>query len=458
VPAMRSGLFGFAVASVAVLSAGAMPGCTCRARPGGADGGGGDFDGQAPRSASASLRAPDASSGSIFSAPIAGAHVGAGAVIVVGLVTAGATITAARLEADGHVAWTKPLLDGVSWAPDVDLKAFPISGGAGGAVVVWRGPHAGRVLRQLVAVGGDGRILDGPITIGAAACATDDGAAWSEAAGQRGSKLRMRTGLSGAPHEEPGPTITEDFTMICGAHRAYAITEGDEGAPPRVLAIPPAAGTPRLTLGPETFGHDDERDLVPYVVGDDLGFVRVSTAGLVQVAEIQNGKASVLRGGKGRLPVDDDIVAVDADEAHVFVVHTHDESERCKDDRGGASVHALRIGRHGEPETSLVLAPGECGKDAGPFWTGSPRGTLTVAWAERTPRVSPTTPPIAGLAYRVLEEAPAGGAPAIGHISAPADALADAGCDGLRCYALALVREPGSDGMSPEAVRLLTYP
>ena len=39
-----------------------------------------------------------------------------------------------------------------------------------------------------------------------------------------------------------------------------------------------------------------------------------------------------------------------------------------------------------------------------------------------------------------------------------ADAIADAGCDASACYAVALVREAGGDGMAPEALRLIRYP
>ena len=76
-----------------------------------------------------------------------------------------------------------------------------------------------------------------------------------------------------------------------------------------------------------------------------------------------------------------------------------------------------------------------------------------VAWAERASRPEKSSAPVTGLAYRALEE----GATTV-RIAQTADAIADAGCDESRCYAVALVREPGSDGMKPEAMKILAYP
>jgi hypothetical protein len=147
-------------------------------------------------------------------------------------------------------------------------------------------------------------------------------------------------------------------------------------------------------------------------------------------------------------------VAVDADERAVTLVTTHDESDACPEGRGGSSVHALRVPRREAAKaTSIVLSPSACARDVGPFWTNTLGKSLIVGWTERASRKDKTVAPIVGLAYRVLEEGAA-----LVHVAKPADALADAGCDASRCYAVALVREPGGDGMSPEAIRLVAYP
>ena len=118
-------------------------------------------------------------------------------------------------------------------------------------------------------------------------------------------------------------------------------------------------------------------------------------------------------------------------------------------------MHALRIprGGGGGGPTSLQIAPSACDRDVGPFWTNLLRGSLAVAWAERASRPEKTSAPITGLALRLLAEGAT-----TGRVAQMADAIADAGCDAARCYAVALVREPGGDGMKPEAMKALAYP
>jgi hypothetical protein len=438
---MRIALSPFALA---VLAGGiSVAGCTCGAKSSPSSDGGSS----ATPAASGPVAPGVAASAAIFSAPIAGARLGGGAVVAAGLVVATGTITAVRLDASGGTAWTTELIKGVTWAPDVELKAFPLRVGA---AIVWRGPRGGKTMRQLVVVGADGKVLDGPMDIGASACATDDGIAWSDGAPGGKSRVRVRVLGGPTPHEETGPGIAEDFSIVCGAHRVYALTEGEEDAPPRIVPVPTGAAQ---TLGADVFGKDEQRDLLPYADGDDLGVVRVSAGGLVHVADTQQGRRVVLYREKNRIPVDDDIVAVDVGSKSIFVFYTHDESERCKDERGGASVHALRVAREGEADETIDLTSAECGKEAGPFWTGTASGALVVTWAERTPRIDKTTPPIAGFAYRAMNDTST-----VVRIARPADALADAGCEGAKCYALALAREPGADGMKPEAIRVIAYP
>jgi hypothetical protein len=153
------------------------------------------------------------------------------------------------------------------------------------------------------------------------------------------------------------------------------------------------------------------------------------------------------------VPVDDDIVAVDGDAQSIYVVYTHEESASCKDERGGSSIHALRVARKGESDGTHVVAPAECGKDAGPFWTGATSSGFVIAWAERVSKSNKTSAPIGGLAYRVMD-----GKAELVHVAQPADALVDAGCAAGVCYAVALVREAGGDGMKPEKARVIAYP
>ena len=416
---------------------------------------------------SASNGAPGTSSdpaaGAIFSNPIAATHVGDGrgersSVVVVGLVVPTKTITALRIESDGRIAWKREVLSGVTWSADAELKAYPI---ANGTVIVWRGQRDGKNAKVLVPLDLDGHLLADPTAIGTLACTTDDGAAWSEPAPGAKARVRLRAWSASngsiTAHDEIGPPVDDDFTLVCGAHRAYALSEGGDESPARVYAVPVAPSFP-MTLGAEVFGHDEERDLLPYADGDDFGVVRVSALGGIQIADAPSGagggsKPLAARRNKTKIPSDDDIVAVDADAHAAYVVFTHDESDRCKDNRGGESVHALRVARQGDGDSAFLVAPAECGKDSGPFWTGFAGGTFVIAWAERAPRTEKTSAPIASLAFRMMD-----GKSPVQRIAQPADSLVDAGCVGAHCYAVALVRAPGSDGMRAEAARVIAYP
>ncbi len=414
--------------------------------------------------ATVTLDAASTGSGAIFSAPIAAAHLSGGDVIAAGLVVATHSITASRVGADasGQAGWTHPVVPNVAWSADAELLAWPITSGA---AIVWRGLVGKKSGHLAVVLAPDGHVIDGPIDVGSFVCATDDGLAWSEAAPNGTTRARLRTyttttttGGSPSVHDDTGPALTEDFTLTCGAGRAFAVVEGDEASPTRVYAIGGGAGaTPFATIAPLALGRDEERDLFAWTAGDDLGLTRVSNGGEVQAAEVRGGGVSLLRADKARVAPEDDVVGVDADARQVVLVTTHDASDECPNGRGGASVHALRIARGegggGGSATSLQIAPSACNREVGPFWTNTRGRSLVVAWAERASRPEKTSAPITGLAFRVLEEGAA-----TGRVVQTADAIADAGCDAVRCYAVALVREQGSDGMKPEAMKVLAYP
>jgi hypothetical protein len=184
-----------------------------------------------------------------------------------------------------------------------------------------------------------------------------------------------------------------------------------------------------------------------------MGLVRIAQSGTVTTADVLAGRSVVPHETGVRVPPEDDVVAVDADDRAVALVTTHDESEHCPEGRGGTSVHVLRAPRGEGKASTALLSPAACSRDVGPFWMNPLGKTLVVAWPERESRKDKTTAPIVGLAYRSLEDGAA-----LARVVLPADAMADAGCDASRCYALALVREPGTDGMSPEAIKLVAYP
>jgi hypothetical protein len=376
------------------------------------------------------------------------------------LVVATHSITASRLRASGTPVWTHAVVPDVAWSADAELHAWPISAGA---VVVWRGPVGKKSGHVAVVLAPDGHVVDGPIEVGSLVCGTDDGVAWSDGARNAASRVHLRTYAgSGAPHDESGPPTMEDFTLTCGAHAAYAVVEGDEATPTKVFAIGggnanASATAPLVTVPPLALGRDEERDLFLWAEGEELGLVRISNGGEVQAASIRAGALAPVH-EKGRVIPEDDVVGVDADAHQVVLVTTHDESDACPNGRGGSSVHGLRIPQDGAgggtaKMTSVSLSPSACGRDVGPFWTNTLGTSLVVAWAERASRPEKSSPPITGLAYHSFQD----GATTSRVIQA-ADGMADAGCDGARCYAVALLREPGGDGMKPGAMKILTYP
>jgi hypothetical protein len=118
-------------------------------------------------------------------------------------------------------------------------------------------------------------------------------------------------------------------------------------------------------------------------------------------------------------------------------------------------VKALRIDRTTFEESTVELSAGACGREVGPFFTGTLGDAVSVAWVERVPVAGQPKAPVAGLAHRTV---PASGPPGdLARVDQPADALVDAGCDGTRCYAVALARHTGMDAMVPGLARVLRY-
>ena len=162
------------------------------------------------------------------------------------------------------------------------------------------------------------------------------------------------------------------------------------------------------------------------------------------------------------LEVTDDLVAVDGDARATYLVTTHDEDPSACDGSESSSVHVVAVSNAGSDAgtvTSAVqdlqLSPPDCAHELGPFWTDSLGDDMTIAWAVRASRRDKTTAPIASLDFRTVGP---DGVRKKGSLPANADSLVDAGCDGTRCYAVALVRAPGTDVMLAESAKVLLYP
>lgn len=436
-----------------LLTLALAPGCTC-AKSGpaaGADGGAGAASGanDAADGPNATATGPAAH----FSSPIAATRVGGGAVVVAGLVVPDKAIVLTRLEAGGATAFTVTALRGATWSQDAELRVYP-TGGDGGVVVVWHGLRDGKSVRQMVAIGKGGELKGGPADVGAVACATEDALVWTERAAAGKSRVALK-GWSDPPRDIATIAAEREPVIVCGAHRVYALGQGEDDT--TFATSEPSGGGRSMLLTTSDFGSDEERELAEYSVGDDLGVVRIGSGGQVAIRETKADGLGPWRRLKATVPADDDLVAVDADARATFVLTTREAAGACGDGSSSvpSGVQMLRVDRATFAESSFEIAAAQCGKELGPFWTGTVGGRFVVAWTERSPRRDALSPPIAGLAYRVLDGAEPG--PVV-HIARAADALVDAGCDKDHCYAVALVRASGDTNVVPEIVQALAYP
>ncbi|MBX3212875.1 MAG: hypothetical protein KF850_12630 [Labilithrix sp.] len=390
-----------------------------------------------------------------LSAPIAAAHVAGGEVVVAALDVSARGIRVQRIGADDRIVADRVVLDDVAWSTDADLK---LAAHAEVVAVTWRGLRGGKLVRELVVVGADLAAKEPPVEVAAASCATRDALWFSD--GARATSRPFR----GAPHAVELPK-DRDSSLLCGPGRAFAVLDEDDGTSilPLAAAGPSDAAASKVVtlLRERDFGDDEQRELAEYTVGDDVGVVRLGGSGAVTIREIAAGVLGPLRRLKATIPKDDDVVAVDASPKVLAIVYSEDVSAACPAGPGGpgdgavaTKVMVLRVDRESFEESTAELAPGRCGYEIGPFFTGALGGALSVAWAERSGGAGRARAPIAGLAHAVVARA---GAPSLARVEQRADALVDAGCDGARCYAAALVRRDEADALSPGFVRILRY-
>jgi hypothetical protein len=298
--------------------------------------------------------------------------------------------------------------------------------------------------------------------VAAGSCATQDALWFTD-----GKRVHRRPWSGSATHSELPKD--KDAALVCGAHRAFALLDEDEGTTLLALggggeadagkADVGAASLPLSVLKESEFGEDEQRERAEFTVGDELGVVRLASSGAVALREIKAGALGPLRKLKTTIGRDDDVVAVDASARVVVVVFTEDAGAACAAEGGAMSpstrVKALRVDRATFEESTVELSPGACGREVGPFFTGAVGDAVSVAWVERVPVAGKARAPIAGLAHRAVNAAGAPGE--LVRAEQPADALVDAGCDGARCYAVALARREGMDAMIPGLARVLRY-
>lgn len=393
-----------------------------------------------------------------LSAPIAAARHPNGDVLVAGLDVGAGGIRVQRIDANDRIVEGRIVLGGVAWTNDADVKISAPS--KDGAAVRWRGLRGGKLVKQLVMLGADLVPKGAPSEVGGASCATRD-AVWSS----DGARAISR-GWDGSSTKIDLPK-DEEASLLCGQTSAFALLDSDERT--TLLPLGPrgpsgAAGagegrrSPITVLRESELGDDEQREVAEYTVGDDVGVVRLGASGTVVVRELGSAGLGALRKLKTMIPKDDDLVAVDASPKLLAIVYTEDASATCpstpNDTSVATKVLALRVDRQTGGESTVELSPGKCGHEIGPFFTGAVGDGVSVAWPERVGGAGHARAPIAGLAHAVV--APSGD-PTLARIDQAADALVDAGCDGARCYAVALARHEGADAMLQGFAKVLRY-
>ena len=428
-----------------------VSGCTCGSRQApSADSGA--TSAPAVSSSASQVAAPPPSDLGVFSAPVAAARAGGGD-IVAGLVASAGVVRVMGLSG-GHATWTADPLRDLAWAPDADLR---LRAAAGGFALVWRGPHAGRTGRTMVALGPHGEARDPPVEIGSAFCVTGSGVAWLDARSAGPARVQARGWAEASPRVLTSVPADRDPALVCADHDVIVLGDGDDDLSATTFTPGDAAAhAPIVAIRDADFGDDEEREHDAYSVGDDLGVVRVASSGAVAMREVpRGGSPTPWRKLKHTIPADDDVVAVDGDADATVIVYTEDSDETCPGVGATAeSVHALKVVRKTGEETLLDLAPADCEKAPGPLWVAASPAGVTVGWVERRTKSSPQAPPIMGAAFRVL--LPSGPKPF--HIDLAADAVVDAGCDEKGCSIAALLRPAGGDAMQPGQLAAYPYP
>lgn len=433
------------VIALALGAASSVGGCRC-----GRDGDGSDAS-ASNEPAVVETRAPANEAGregALFSAPIAAAHAAGGEVLVAALDVPAKAVRLLRIGPSDDVRAQGTVFDDVKWSSDADLKVM--TDGRGGAAVAWRGLRGGKLGRSLVTVDHELSRKGAPVDVGGPSCATRDAIWFTD-----GRRAHAKA-WGGATIDIELPKDKET-SLVCGATGAWAFLEEDDGTSFFALRAADGGRPTAVTLLREAeFGDDEQRERSEYTVGDELGVIRLASSGSLALREVKDGMVGPLRKPRTKIPHDDDVVAVDAAAKTLVVVFTHDASSSCPDGQASTSISALRIDRATGDETTVALSSGTCSREVGPFFTGALRDGVSVAWVERVPVAGKPKAPIVALAHAFV---PASGvAQTAKRIDVAADALVDAGCDAARCYAAALERKAGTDGMAPGPIKVLRYP
>lgn len=432
------------LAALVVVASGS--GCRCGRSP---DADATNGDGASEPAIVETTNSKEDGGGGLFSAPIAAAHSSSGEVFVAGLDVPAKAIRLLRVGANDGIVAQSAVFDDVKWSSEADLKVMAAAGG--GAAVTWRGFRGGKLGRALVMVGADLSRKGPAVEVSGGSCATRDAIWFTDGRHARGRPW------SGAAIDVDLPKDKE-ASLVCGATRAFALLDEDDGTSFVTLGAADGghgrASTTAL-LRESDFADDEQRERSEYTVGDELGVVRLASSGAFAYREVKDGVVGPLKKARTKIPHDDDVVAVDGSPKELVVVFTQDASTACSDGAASTKVSVVRIDRGSGEETTAELSAGTCAREVGPFFTGAVGDGVSVAWVERVPVAGKPKAPIVALAHAFVPAV--GAAETVKRVEIAADAVVDAGCDSERCYAAALERRAGTDGMVPGPIKVLRY-
>ena len=373
-----------------------------------------------------------------LSLPMSADHDRAGNVYVAGFVAARGVVDLSRFDEHG-LAWNVDALPDVKYTSDAHVDVI---GADGGAVVVWRGIHAGKRTRTAAWVDGSGK-TGAPFTIGSNACAVGASLFSITHAG-----VTMRA-LPAGP-EKKIATVSEERekVLVCGAEkRAFLVDEGEDDI--GVRAIENGSARPRaLLVAPDDLGDDEIRDHSDFNVGDVLGQLLHTEAGHLVLRQYVDGPTA-RRPLDAVVGPDEDLMAVDGNTAHAVAILSREASARC-DGGPGTDVLAVDVPLPAGKDRTIEVTKADCGHDLGPYWVAPTESAVYVAWAVRAPRGGDAAP-VEGLAWAKLDGA-------VQEVKMSAEDVVFAGCAKEKCMFAALERPEGTDGMVAGTAKVISIP
>jgi len=423
-------------------------GVSCRprvARPSG------DAGGDANDSSAGELaRAPR------FSRPVAALRVN-GATAVVARDRATALLTFTKFGDDHRAAAAVPLPAGLD-EPELLGSSFDL----GLLARATADAADGRALLRISLAGDAGSGRTEAATVGSAACSTADGvySLSREATGWRGSFFP----LTEVAADKEGPLLAgrAQATIVCGQHRAFVVLSA--AGELRAAAWTPSAHEVHPVDLPKPPSSGAEEDTLMAAMGDKLVIAKLERSTLhtlvwpdegsdwrrAEAAGLQGLALEALEPGQGQLGL--------------LFVRTTARAKGCP--RTDVADAVAEVALVDAVSGQFVHAPESvetwrCGAEPGPFFSGWADGNFLVAW----PRGADAACVRAGvrrggLGYAEVDRQT--GRAHVGRVMRPAETIVEAGCDAMKCYAVALTRGAdacgAADGPDSGRLEIISYP